>query len=146
MSEPERPYISFGQADRPAAEEHRDGVELLVRAVLERYTGDLLDQVRQQARLVLPLAAERIMEEAYRPPQLGDDRPGSLRLMGAAEIAEFLGLASRQRVWQMRQAASLNFPAPVAELRVGPVWLAEDIERWAPTWKRQRGRPRKEDR
>jgi len=51
-----------------------------------------------------------------------------LELIGVSEIAELAGV-SRQAVfnWQARHS---SFPAPVAELRSGPVWRREDIEQW----------------
>lgn len=54
-------------------------------------------------------------------------------VVGTYEIAELLGI-SRQRVQQL--ANTEGFPAPVAKLRVGHIWLRADIERWA----RERGR------
>lgn len=52
--------------------------------------------------------------------------PGrELRLVGIAEIAELAGL-SRQAVANQRQRDS-RFPAPVAELRSGPVFLEDQI-------------------
>jgi prophage regulatory protein len=53
----------------------------------------------------------------------------SLRLMGPSEVAEHLGI-SKQRVIQLRHINS-KFPKPVAELKCGPIWLAEDIEQFA---------------
>lgn len=49
-------------------------------------------------------------------------------LAGTHEIAVLLGV-SRQRVLQLAQ--SPGFPAPVAKLKVGNVWVKGDIERWA---------------
>lgn len=49
-------------------------------------------------------------------------------LAAAAEIAELLGV-SRQRVHQLYKAGAL--PAPYDTLKLGPVWLMADIERWA---------------
>lgn len=51
-------------------------------------------------------------------------------LVGAAEIAERLGLAQVQTVhsWRRRYA---EFPEPVAQLRQALVWSWQDIERWA---------------
>lgn len=51
-----------------------------------------------------------------------------LRLMGTHEIRVRLGGISKQRVYELTQRRT--FPEPVAELRQGRVWLAEDVERW----------------
>lgn len=51
-----------------------------------------------------------------------------LNLMGAHEIRVRLGGISRQRVYQI--TSKRDFPAPVAELAMGNVWLAEDVEAW----------------
>ena len=48
-------------------------------------------------------------------------------LMGAAEIAEYLGV-SRQRVQQL--AARPDFPAEADTLTMGRVWYREDVEKW----------------
>lgn len=51
-------------------------------------------------------------------------------LVGAAEIADRLGLANSQlvHVWRRRHA---DFPAPVVELKRAHVWLWPEVERWA---------------
>ncbi|WP_211348996.1 helix-turn-helix transcriptional regulator [Micromonospora pisi] len=51
-----------------------------------------------------------------------------LRLMGSQEIRDALGGISRQRVYQITQRR--DFPEPVAQLGMGNVWLAEDVEAW----------------
>jgi len=51
-----------------------------------------------------------------------------LHLMGSAEIGKRLGGITRTRVYQITQRR--NFPAPVAQLQMGNVWLAEDVEDW----------------
>ncbi|MEV6596968.1 DNA-binding protein [Actinoplanes sp. NPDC051346] len=51
-----------------------------------------------------------------------------LRLVGAHEIRTMLGGISRQRVYQI--TSRRDFPAPVAELAMGNVWLTEDVEAW----------------
>lgn len=43
-------------------------------------------------------------------------------------IADLLGV-SKQRAQQL--AAADKLPEPVAELRIGRVWLRSDIEKWA---------------
>ena len=51
-------------------------------------------------------------------------------LVGTAEIADRLGLASPEVVhsWRRRHA---DFPAPVTRLRIGYVWAWADVEAWA---------------
>lgn len=48
--------------------------------------------------------------------------------MGPAEIGRRLGGISRARVYQITQRR--NFPAPIAKLEMGYVWLTKDVERW----------------
>ncbi|MEU4425781.1 DNA-binding protein [Actinoplanes sp. NPDC024001] len=59
------------------------------------------------------------------------------RLMGAREIQVRIGRISRQRVYQL--ATRPDFPAPVADLAQGKVWLADDVEAWLAGWRP--GRP-----
>lgn len=49
-------------------------------------------------------------------------------LMGVTEVAEYLGL-SRQRIHQLVQRDP-DFPAPMARLSAGLIWLTSDIEAW----------------
>lgn len=51
------------------------------------------------------------------------------RLVGISEIAEELH-TSRQAVANWR-ARDHTFPAPLAELRMGPVWRLGQVLRWA---------------
>ena len=51
-----------------------------------------------------------------------------LHLMGTHEIRVRLGGISRQRAYQL--TTRRDFPAPVANLAMGSVWLAEDVEEW----------------
>jgi prophage regulatory protein len=48
--------------------------------------------------------------------------------MGAHEIRVRLGGFSRQRIYQL--TSRRDFPAPVAELGQGKIWLTDDIEAW----------------
>jgi hypothetical protein len=52
------------------------------------------------------------------------------QLVGAAEIADRLGLSVPQTVhdWRRRHA---DFPRPVAVLKMGMVWNWPDISKWA---------------
>jgi prophage regulatory protein len=47
--------------------------------------------------------------------------------MGTYEIAERLRI-SRERAYQLVNRR--DFPAPIQRLRMGQVWLADDIEEW----------------
>lgn len=49
--------------------------------------------------------------------------------MGTAEIADRLGVTPA-RVNQITDSKKLEFPAPLARLRMGQVWLAQDVEAW----------------
>jgi prophage regulatory protein len=49
------------------------------------------------------------------------------RLMGTYEIAERLRI-SRERAYQLVNRR--DFPEPIQRLRMGQVWLADDIEAW----------------
>jgi hypothetical protein len=51
-------------------------------------------------------------------------------LVGAAEIADRLGLALAQTVHDWRRRYP-DFPSPVAELKMGYVWYWGDVARWA---------------
>lgn len=60
---------------------------------------------------------------------MSDDTGDGDRLLGLAEVAELLQV-SRQTVvnWRARRA---GFPAPVADLRSGPIWRESDVIEWA---------------
>jgi hypothetical protein len=61
------------------------------------------------------------------------------RYAGVSEVAELLGV-SRQRVAQLRSKP--GFPAPVAELRAGPIWEVSSFGLFLEEWDRRPGRPR----
>jgi hypothetical protein len=65
--------------------------------------------------------------------------PAFPSLVGVAEVADLLGV-SRQRASALQTRD--GFPAPVAVLRSGPVWRADDLSTFAKAWSRQPGRPR----
>ena len=63
------------------------------------------------------------------------------RLVGLAEVAEVFGVSKRTA---SRYTIRSDFPAPVARLRAGPIWLEDDVKTWAaPVPPVKRGRPRK---
>ncbi len=50
------------------------------------------------------------------------------RLVGVAELAEACGVKPDTiHKWRARHD---DFPAPIAELAMGPVWLWGDVRRW----------------
>lgn len=51
----------------------------------------------------------------------------TMRLYAAGEIQQRLRV-SRQRAYQI--ISRKDFPDPVAELQVGRIWLASDVEAW----------------
>lgn len=59
-------------------------------------------------------------------------------LVGTHEIAAMLGV-SRQRVLQLAQTP--GFPAPVARLKVGNVWVKHQVSAWE-TARQERRRAR----
>lgn len=59
-------------------------------------------------------------------------------LVGASEVAELLGV-SRQRVHQLRSHP--EFPAPLVEVAMGPLWDERAVEKFARDWERKPGRP-----
>lgn len=62
-------------------------------------------------------------------------------LASGREAANLLGV-SRQRVHQLATQHP-DFPAPVARLACGSIWLLSDVEDFARTWTRKPGRPPK---
>jgi hypothetical protein len=62
------------------------------------------------------------------------------RYAGVSEVADLLGV-SRQRVAQLRTKP--GFPAPVAELRSGPIWDVSSLGLFLEEWERRPGRPRR---
>jgi predicted DNA-binding transcriptional regulator AlpA len=61
-----------------------------------------------------------------------------LRLVGLAEVAKLLAVTKRTA---SRYAARDDFPSPVADLAMGPVWLAAEVEDWIAKTPIRRGRP-----
>ncbi len=50
-------------------------------------------------------------------------------LVGLAEVAEILGVRSRQHAHNLTRDPT--FPEPVAKLRATPVWIKRDVIAWA---------------
>ena len=63
-----------------------------------------------------------------------------MRMGGVTEISELLGV-SRQRLSRLRERP--DFPDPIGELAVGPIWDLDAIEAWKGSGSRQSsaGRP-----
>lgn len=83
-----------------------------------------------------PIAIETVTTEDH---ERVAEAPTLPHLVSAPEIAELLGGISRQRVHQLRSLKS--FPAPLVELRTGPIWDAAAIEKFGQEWTRKPGRP-----
>jgi predicted DNA-binding transcriptional regulator AlpA len=63
------------------------------------------------------------------------------KLAGLAEVAELVHVSKRTA---SRYVLRTDFPAPVARLRSGPIWLEDEVRTWAaPVPPVKRGRPRK---
>ncbi|GAA1647448.1 helix-turn-helix transcriptional regulator [Actinoplanes couchii] len=60
----------------------------------------------------------------------------SFYLVGNREIRQMLGDISRQRVYQLTSRP--DFPAPIANLSQGKVWLGGDVEKWMDRKRRPR--------
>jgi prophage regulatory protein len=54
-------------------------------------------------------------------------RRDEIRLMGIGEIALRLG---NTPTWTSQLVNRREFPAPIARLKVGQIWLADDVEDW----------------
>lgn len=85
---------------------------------------------------VLSVAA-RTIEEADRK---FSEPQKYLDLVGIAEIAAILGV-TKQRASELSKSSS--FPAPIAALASGRVWLRSSIGHFLEEWKRKPGRPAK---
>jgi hypothetical protein len=84
------------------------------------------------------MTSARFMEQALTPELVR-----FFDVVGTAEVAEVLGI-SRPRLDRVRKTHP-DFPAPLAELRSGPVWGRAWIEEFDQGWERKRtGRPRKQ--
>jgi hypothetical protein len=69
-----------------------------------------------------------------------DERERFPELVGIAELAELGGMTRQQA---SRLQTRQGFPAPVAQLRAGPVWRLGDITAFIESWTRKPGRPSK---
>lgn len=69
------------------------------------------------------------------------ERPTLPDLVSGPEVAELLGI-TRQRVHQLAHEHP-DFPEPAYQLGVGTLWFRRGIERFAETWQRRPGRPRR---
>jgi len=90
----------------------------------------------EEVGLHLPLEALHVQTDAALEREIST--PNFPELVGLSEIAEILHV-SRQRVFQLRERP--DFPKPVAELRLGPVWSLPMLDRFISEWPRRVGRP-----
>jgi predicted DNA-binding transcriptional regulator AlpA len=77
------------------------------------------------------LDADGTAQDSAAPQQQGTAvtgrTDGSIGLVGSTEIRELLGLC-RSRIYQI--TCQSDFPAPVAHLANGRVWLTEEVLAW----------------
>lgn len=64
-------------------------------------------------------------------------KPDEQPVMGLAEVADFIGV-SRQAVANWRKQRR-EFPKPIAELHVGPIWSTPAIEEFRKFWRAAHG-------
>lgn len=83
-----------------------------------------------------PVGIETVDEETYEAAAFAPTVP---EIVSAVEAADILGV-SRQRVHQLHRE-NPRFPAPLYELRTGPLWTRQAIEWFASVWERRPGRP-----
>lgn len=83
-----------------------------------------------------PVAVEVVTEDEHLRRA---DAPTLPEMVSGPEVAEMLHV-SRQRVVQLR--SNQSFPAPLLELRTGPIWSRVAIEKFASEWERKPGRPK----
>lgn len=93
---------------------------------------DLVDMIVNASPIAVEVVSAAEHERRAEEPTLP-------RMVSAPEVAEMLGV-SRQRVYQLRDLAA--FPAPLYELRTGPIWDARAIEHFGKSWERKPGRPK----
>lgn len=87
-----------------------------------------------------PIVRVEVMTAAELDRELA--RPAFPELVGIGEIAELLGV-TRQRASAVQ--TNREFPAPVAQLKSGPVWTRSSIGHFLESWQRRPGRPRRVD-
>jgi predicted DNA-binding transcriptional regulator AlpA len=61
-----------------------------------------------------------------------------LAVLGLTEVATLLGVSKRTA---SRYASRDDFPAPAADLAMGPIWFESDVRSWLETKPIRRGRP-----
>lgn len=100
-------------------------------------TGLFTSAVEKTGIPMVAIARVDVMAEPYFERWLTE---GPDELVGLSEIAEILGV-SKQRVDQLRDRD--DFPMPIVELRSGPVWRRDMLNRFIREWPRRPGRPAK---
>jgi hypothetical protein len=97
---------------------------------IEKVLGQIDPFVRRQ-----PVAVEAVRPDEYERRAFRSTLPV---LLGASEVAELLGV-SRQRVHQLR--SHTQFPAPIVEVAMGPLWDERAVQKFGREWARKPGRP-----
>lgn len=98
-------------------------------------TQSALEQVRSWTHDPV-VAVHTLTADAY---AAAAGAPTIPELASATDAAHILGV-SRQRIYQLRTNHP-RFPAPIAEVALGPLWTRDAIEWFGTIWTRQPGRP-----
>lgn len=133
-----------GHAAAVSADELTTEVTLSIDAFSPWLAGSAGDQVIRAAATATGIGlVELLALEVLTIPE--HDRrlaqPAFPAIVGVSEIAEILGV-TRQRASALQTRP--GFPEPLQVLASGPVWLRSAIDRFASTWERKGGRPRKD--
>ena len=126
----------------PEAAGPRYGADITVEAdtvfVAIGSAADIFTKAQRQAKLpAWPIVRISALTDDELDAELA--RPTLPELMGIREIAALLDVTPQRASTLCRSG---SFPAPIAELRAGPVWAAPSVRRFVEEWTRQPGRPR----
>jgi predicted DNA-binding transcriptional regulator AlpA len=108
-------------------------------AAREHAVTEVLRLARQAGFPTSPVVRVETVREDVRDAEL--EVPNYPDLVSGPEVAELLGV-TRQRVHQLA-ADHPDFPTPLYRLGVGSLWVRAGIEKFAKSWERKPGRPRK---
>lgn len=137
MSQEQRERFELEDIGWTPVLEHRIDTQLGIREELIRFCRVLSQTAPEDIPAAFDAAAQRLMDTAYQTP--AHLTGGVPELWGAGELAEFFGVAY-DRARKIPDTAP-GFPDPVARLKGGKIWLADDVRKFAKGWNRRPGPP-----